>query len=98
VFFRAKSVSEVWFILTNMCGTRASLPQVNLGLHGIDIAVAIGALAVMEVVHALQRHTPARQFLRGQVAWVRWSVYAVAVLMILVFGEFTSQDFIYFQF
>jgi D-alanyl-lipoteichoic acid acyltransferase DltB (MBOAT superfamily) len=98
VFFRAKSVSEVWFILTHMFSLSAAVPGLDLGLHGIDIAVAVIALLIMEGVHMLQRHTPVRHLLADQSRWLRWSVYSTAVLMILLFGEFTSQDFIYFQF
>jgi alginate O-acetyltransferase complex protein AlgI len=98
VFFRGKSFSEVWFILTHLFGGNANVSILSLGLQKTDVVVAIVALLLMELVHALQRHTPLRQFLGGQHAAVRWAVYVAAVLMILVFGEFTSQDFIYFQF
>jgi D-alanyl-lipoteichoic acid acyltransferase DltB (MBOAT superfamily) len=98
VFFRAKSVSEVWFILTHMFSVSTVAPALDLGLHGIDIPVAVIALLIMESVHMLQRHTPIRHLLANQSGWLRWSVYSTAVLMILLFGEFTSRDFIYFQF
>jgi D-alanyl-lipoteichoic acid acyltransferase DltB (MBOAT superfamily) len=98
VFFRATSLSEVWFILTHMFSASTAAQSLNLGLQGMDVPVALIALVIMEVVHALQRHTPVRQLLGGQSWWLRWSVYATAVLMILLFGMFSSQDFIYFQF
>jgi D-alanyl-lipoteichoic acid acyltransferase DltB (MBOAT superfamily) len=98
VFFRARSVNEVWFILTHMFSMAAVRPGLDLGLHGIDALVAVVAILMMELVHSLQRHTPVRQLLADQSGWLRWSVYGTAVLMILLFGEFTSQDFIYFQF
>ena len=97
VFFRAKSVSQVWFILTHMFSLPA-MPNLNLGLHGLDIPVVLTALLIMETVHLLQRRGPVRHLLAGRPAWVRWSVYGAATLMILLFGEFTSTDFIYFQF
>jgi len=98
VFFRAKSLGEVWYILTHLLGGPIVGVGLNLGLHGIDVPVILIAISVMELVHMLQRHTPVRQLLADQSGWLRWSVYGTAVLMILLFGEFTSQDFIYFQF
>ena len=97
VFFRARSVGEVWFILTHMFQMPA-MPHINLGLHGLDIPVVLTALLMMEGVHLLQRGGSVRQLLAGRPGWVRWSLYATATLMILLFGEFTSTDFIYFQF
>jgi D-alanyl-lipoteichoic acid acyltransferase DltB (MBOAT superfamily) len=98
IFFRAKSVGDAWYIITNMVPVRSFDSIWNLGFERFDMVVAILALAVMETVHILQNRKSIIQRLRPQPAWARWILYAGAVIIIVMFGEFNSLDFIYFQF
>jgi alginate O-acetyltransferase complex protein AlgI len=98
IFFRAKSVGDAWYIITNMVPVRSLDSIWNLGFERFDMVVAILALAVMETVHILQNRKSIIQQLRPQPAWARWILYAGAVIIIVMFGEFNSLDFIYFQF
>jgi hypothetical protein len=34
----------------------------------------------------------------SQPTWLRWSLYTVSLTALILLGEFSSKDFIYFQF
>jgi alginate O-acetyltransferase complex protein AlgI len=54
---------------------------------------------LMELVHQVERRREMRSFLSDKPLLVRWSVYYVLVMSILLFGKLTgAQHFIYFQF
>ena len=58
----------------------------------------MGGIASLLVVEVLKGGTGFAN-ISIQPAWMRWSVYYAAVIVLLVFGSFSnSQDFIYFQF
>jgi alginate O-acetyltransferase complex protein AlgI len=104
IFFRAKSVRDAWYILTHLGGAQrgsgltgaAQLERMGLPLN--DLVIAAGAIAMMECVHAIQRHRGIRHMLAERPIWLRWTVYYSLVLGILFFGVFKERTFIYFQF
>jgi alginate O-acetyltransferase complex protein AlgI len=98
IFFRAKSVGDAWYIVTHMFQSTPIDSFRNLGFSTYDTIVALASLIVLEGIHLLQRRRPITQRLRTRPAWSRWALYAGAVIIILLFGEFNSLDFIYFQF
>ena len=98
IFFRAKSFGDAWYIITHMFRFHPSDSIWDLGSGKSEMLVAVLALVVMETIHVLQRRQSIIQRLRMQPAWSRWALYAGAVVLILLFGEFNSLDFIYFQF
>jgi alginate O-acetyltransferase complex protein AlgI len=98
IFFRAKSVEDAWYIIMNMVQINPFDSIWNLGFNKFYMVVTLLALMVMETVHILQNRQSIIQRLRLRPAWSRWVLYAGAVVIILLFGEFNSLDFIYFQF
>jgi D-alanyl-lipoteichoic acid acyltransferase DltB (MBOAT superfamily) len=98
ILFRAKSIEDAWYIITNMFQIQSISSVLNLGFTRFDMLVAICAIFVMETIHILQCRQSIIQRLRTQPSWSRWALYAGAVMIILLFGEFNSLDFIYFQF
>jgi len=101
IFFRANSVGEAFQIagaLPNLSLEQLSIVR-NLGLSGVELLIAFGAIVLLEAVHWIQCRKPFRQCLATQPIPIRWSVYVGLVLIILFFGEFgDNQQFIYFQF
>lgn len=98
ILFRARSLADAWYTLTHLGFSVPAGFFANLGLARLDLAVAILSIVVLESVHLLQRREPIMARLRNRPAWTRWALYATAVFAILMFGEFISLDFIYFQF
>ena len=107
VFFRAESAADAWYILSRSFtgigellhpGTlQAAVSAMQMGK--LEIAIAMLAIAAMEVVHWIDNHGGLSPFLAGLPPAVRWSLYYGVMGSIIYFGAFyeTSQ-FIYFQF
>lgn len=98
ILFRAKSVQDAWYVITHLGFANPAGSLANLGLGTLDLVIAALSIVVLESVHLLQRRIPIIERLRIQPVWSRWAFYVTAVLAILMFGEFISLDFIYFQF
>lgn len=107
IFFRANSIDDALYIVRNLFnfeGTRfvSQYLKLNiasqLGMKKLELLVSFLVILFMETVHLIQRHSLMRQFLSRKPIYVRWSIYYVVILTILIFGSFNLQEFIYFQF
>jgi len=100
VFFRASSLSDAWYILRHMFVVEGGslLPRGAFVLPREELVIPFAAIAVMEMVHWIQRRQDPREFLSRQPAWLRWSVYYVVFYATVFFGHAGSQQFVYFQF
>lgn len=97
IFFRANSLSDAAYIVMHLFSPTNSR-IVELGLRVSDFLIAGAAIFILELVQFVQRRTSVRQLVATQPLIIRWPVYYAAILTVLVFGKFTSQQFIYFQF
>src|SRR5690606_9457022 len=99
VFFRAESLGAAFTMIGNAFdfGARAG-GSFLVGLSGYEFALAVGAIACMEVVLLVERREDMRSLLSRKPGWVRYPLYAALVLAIVLFGEFGAREFIYFQF
>jgi alginate O-acetyltransferase complex protein AlgI len=97
VFFRAASVTDAIAALQAIVSNRAGAVLSFDSMGGRTIVVmAIGSLMVCEV---LQSNINIRAFMSRRPWAIRWPAYVAFVLMLLLLGDFTSeQQFIYFQF
>ncbi|PJA29557.1 MAG: membrane-bound O-acyltransferase family protein [candidate division Zixibacteria bacterium CG_4_9_14_3_um_filter_46_8] len=98
VFFRANSLSDALFILRNMFNIDFAHLGLRMFVYRFSWEVAIPSILTLVLVHWVQRRISISQFLTQQPFWVRWPIYYVAVMYILIFGQFSEQAFIYFQF
>ena len=108
IFFRANSFSDASYILTHLFPlnigefistiTSTGGTQALLGLTKRGLVLAFLSLGFMELIHLFQRHRKMRQFLSDKPLIVRWSIYYALIIAIISFGEFSLQEFIYFQF
>ena len=100
VFFRANSLSESITILQGMFTFSAAgslIPELQ-GFGAFELLVATCGLAVMGVVHWIERSQSLWALLDTKPRWVRWGVYQTLILMILILGVYEQEQFIYFQF
>jgi D-alanyl-lipoteichoic acid acyltransferase DltB (MBOAT superfamily) len=94
VFFRARSLSEVFGIFSHI----GSSSFYNAGYWHMQYASYIVMAAILLAVEWIQRNKQhALQIEHTSRAW-RWAVYIVCTLTILILGNFGEVDFIYFQF
>ena len=74
----------------------------KLGLDGMDWNVLVVSLGVLLTVSCLQEKMSVRQALESHSFWVRYPIYIVTVLVILIFGiygpGYSAAQFLYMQF
>lgn len=101
VFFRANSLSDALLLFRNMFIFENGIASVAAvtALGPFELVIAFAAIAVMEVVHVLEeRRESLGRYLSSRPRWMRWAMYYAVVFAILMFGEFSLNEFIYFQF
>lgn len=110
IFFRANNVNDAFYIVSHLTtGWGQTFNHLNdltfvrinllLGESKQLVVAVLLAILLMEVVHYLQRNPHWQVSFCKQPAWVRWSVYYIGLLVILLFGVYDAPaQFIYFQF
>ena len=108
IFFRANNIGDAVYIIRS---SFAGLGNVSQLFSAVDLnhilfmdqgfkvfAVSVVSILIMETVHLIQRHGSVSQLIGSRPAWIRWGVYYMAIIAVLLFGQFGHQEFIYFQF
>jgi D-alanyl-lipoteichoic acid acyltransferase DltB (MBOAT superfamily) len=101
IFFRAESIGDAGYIATHLFSMppgALSWEAALMGQSRTEWLLAVASVAFMELVHVLQGHGSVRHMLLGRPAWVRAALYAGLPAAILLFGNYASHEFIYFQF
>ncbi|NEM99186.1 MBOAT family O-acyltransferase [Pontibacter burrus] len=108
IFFRANSLADALYIIQYSFSGLGNISQVFAGINlehllfmeqGAKVfIVSVIAILIMELVHLIQRRGSVSALLMQPPAVVRWSVYYIALIAVLLFGQFGHQEFIYFQF
>jgi len=96
IFFRVKSMSDGWYMLTHFWGT--NFIQLPL-FFGVDefILMLLLVLFICVVNYIQEKRGSIREMIRTKPWPVRWALYYLLAMSIVVGMQKTSQ-FIYFQF
>lgn len=104
IFFRAQNLNDAWYIVTHLFSGWDSVlfgydlqPVLILGSYKFFVTVVI-LIGFTETVYLMQRKGSVVEMLNQKPIWLRWSVYYILVISIVLLGNFSSQEFIYFQF
>ena len=96
IFFRARDLTDAFTILKRIATWAPALPnQIEP-----SAAYLIGLPAVLVLIIADSVHER-KSFRMRMLEWhpaVRWPAYATLIMAIILFGAYSGQDFIYFQF
>lgn len=98
IAFRARGLQETLAIMGKVLDAPHWGRLGDLGMGAGDLALACAAVAALLAVHSLQTRGSVLRMLAAKPPLVRCAAYAALLLAILVFGQFKSQSFIYFQF
>ncbi|WP_263834163.1 MBOAT family O-acyltransferase [Salinibacter sp.] len=98
IFFRANTVTEAFYILEHIFSGKYTMYNLTGDLDRYEFLIALVSIAVMELVHLMERKVNMRSFLSNRPMWLRYPAYLALVISILMFGQFGAQEFIYFQF
>ncbi len=98
IFFRARNMSDACYIVTHLFAGGSLSDVFALALGRFELAVAFVSILIMEVGHFIQGRRHVGQMIAGWPLSVRWPFYYTALTIIVMFGKFDCQEFIYFQF
>ncbi|WP_317175531.1 MBOAT family O-acyltransferase [Pontibacter beigongshangensis] len=111
IFFRAENIAEAWYILYHsFSGFSRSLEIMMDPTHDLQVAyrflgysratflLSLLLLSVLLGVELMQRQQSLRRRLAAAPAYLRWSVYNLVVVALILLGVFSDTEFIYFQF
>jgi len=103
IFFAASSLSAAVGTIRQIFITFKTTPIFDLGLEKGDFVVLATALLILLIVDILhEKGISVIAFLNRRIFIVRWSLYAAAVLIIIMFGiygiQYDTSSFMYIQF
>ena len=97
--FRAASLDDAVTVLSRIAGSLVDLPTLLwVRLATGDILLSVALIAVLVGVEALDERQPLWERLAARPLYVRWSVYYVLLICLIVFGMWELQQFVYMQF
>jgi len=96
VFFRAKSMSDAWYILTHFPGT--NVLHLFIPTKPLDFMISLMLILFLLIVHNIQEHRGSvRAIIRSKPLPVRWLIYYLMVMSIFA-GMRQTGGFEYFRF
>jgi alginate O-acetyltransferase complex protein AlgI len=99
VFFRANTMSDAFYIIRTIFTGFEIKGGYGLNFGGpYEIIITLAALLVLLLVDFLREKDLPANFIGSRPVVLRWALYYVLLLSILLFGEFGITEFIYFQF
>jgi alginate O-acetyltransferase complex protein AlgI len=98
IFFRAASLDDAALVFRGLLDGAGWTRRLFVGLSPYEFLLALGGIAVLQIVHFMERKENMRSFLSARSPYVRYPVYVMILLALLMFGEFGAREFIYFQF
>lgn len=98
IFFRADSISNAKTLIKNMFSFSANSFDINILKNSNELVYSFVFIIILEIVHLLQRKQSIIQIINKKPIALRWLALSCFVWIILLFGQFGNQHFIYFQF
>jgi alginate O-acetyltransferase complex protein AlgI len=107
IFFRANNVNTAFFIVekifTGLPGIYNKLLNHQsvfepLGLTKVDIVLSVLLIGFLEILNYCQTKWNISKMIHKYPKTLRWSIYYLLAIMILILGVFNQSSFIYFQF
>ncbi len=102
IFFRAANIYDALYMLQQVPLAFADLYHGFAGDMPLETktswGMAFAVIAVLEIIHLLQRKNNILSLINGRPIYVRWLAYYVFIFAIIYFGVFDNRQFIYFQF
>ena len=95
IFFRASSVQDALYIVSHLFDDLLGVSR--RGRFAIDGFILFFML-FMEYIHYAHRNGGMNDLFAGRPLAVRWSLYYALVICTVLFGSYSQQRFIYFQF
>ena len=98
IFFRANNISDAVLIVKKITHGIWSASNIYAPLGMFWFIFSVCLIALMEMIQYEHERVNLKLWLSSRTIWLRWAVYYSVILFILIFGKFSSLQFIYFQF
>ncbi len=105
IFFRANSISEAMVVISRLFTGWEGISSLDVFKTiplwrplKLELMTGVVSIGILTLVHLLQTRWSVIQVLSEKPIWIRWPVYYSLLMAILLFGNFESKPFIYFQF
>lgn len=99
LFFRLPALSDVGYMVSHLSfNIHSSIKELRLGMTDQECIVTGVAVVLLFMYEYFMSKQDLLQKLSQRHKIVRWSVYYLLVLLMFLFGQFGSEDFIYLQF
>lgn len=106
IFFRANSLSDAIYIINHLFDNIDSIKSIGdiftnslgLGLDEFQLKVAFISMGLLALVDIISERVRIRATISKTPIVIRWGLYLILVLWIILLGTYGSQEFIYFQF
>ena len=97
IFFRSENVSDAFLLFQGMFKGWELQGYTKLG-YVSDVFFCILFVVILELVHFFMKNDRIDKLFLDKPIAVRWGFFYLLILMIVLFGNFDSSEFIYFQF
>jgi D-alanyl-lipoteichoic acid acyltransferase DltB (MBOAT superfamily) len=98
VLFRAQNLGDAWHIYTHWTHNWDWNSAITANFHLKHFPAAIAAVVALESIQFLGRRIPLGDKVTQLPTLVRWPAYIGFIFMVIMFGVYRSNQFIYFQF
>jgi len=109
IFFRANTVNDAFYIakkapalfpelLRAVRNHKLIARELLVNMDIIGLLWSLGIIILLEWVHKIEKDGNIYLIVGRQSKALRWTIYTVSFLLIVLFGVFNSRQFIYFQF
>lgn len=99
LFFRLPSLSDAGYMISHLSfNLHTSIKELRLGMTDQECIVAGVAVVLLFLYEYFMSKQDLLQALNQRHRIIRWGVYYLLVLLMFLFGQFGSEDFIYLQF
>jgi D-alanyl-lipoteichoic acid acyltransferase DltB (MBOAT superfamily) len=98
IFFRAASISDSLYVVRNLFAPTKGLNEFLFSQGNISLMEVIAVLTILITVHYFKNWTSFFKKFFDRPIYVRWAVYYLLVISILLFNVDGERAFLYFKF
>ena len=99
IFFRAKSLGDAWLILRKIGAQLVEMPSLLARFpFSADHYTGFALIALLIGIEIVDERRSIFQRLAAAPAALRWGIYYLAIIALLLLGRWQAREFIYMQF
>ena len=98
IFFRSKDFSQAFYIIRNLFNFEKDCTPFFYSSNSYHLILGVILILILELFQLVQKERTFDVFLQQKSKPIRWLYYVVICSLIINFGVFGDNQFIYFQF